>query len=1143
MKGRKILTLAARFAVASVLTLGVAACGNDSTSTATTQGAVTIVKAPSGTVTGVVQDTNGNPLADIRVGLAGKETVTDWSGTYVFENVVATNVTPMDAASTGVADVAQQGLQIVISNTKKVTDAATQVVTWPASGYLGATVTVRPQAQWDNTSNAQDAQTSSIFIDGFNVSAGTAVLPKLGASMTGTLRDAQSGNPLSGVALELDMASVGATLQQQPQNGVFTSYATSNFDQTSANGVFTFTNLPEDTNFNLISSGYFLDGDADGVLDAAETTILASANTVAPSVATTSSSSTPVLLGQIMVSKIPDADTIGPQILSVDNTGGATPALASVAAPTAYAFLDNTSQVVIRFTEPVKTAEVVSTSVQVWDVTNKAYLTATPAISDDGLTLTVTLTKADGSALDAGTQMQVSLLTADFQDSDGNFLTIDDDGSRYSPSVIAAGLNAVNNVDDGLAFVEKKAANTGYGTYFVQANLQLYQTANRTAATISEPTQLTVDSGTNSANEMEDAVMSALQSYSGAFNDVVDYDGTISSTINQLNSQEVDNTAAPLTTSMTRLKALGDALLGNFDPAGDAVAITNTARIQFTVTAAAGQPATAALNFTLDVASANGTPKAFTPTYSGIDTSTVLPAFANPSTAVAAAAQSTFIAQNGDTVEVILETVTPGDVVTITPLDDLGNPGIPKTITLADNVKPTTVLQHAYRSVGSDAVGSDGLWVGYGTGGELVVTRNPYPQLNITPRLLVNPDQNGNAGFTSMVIENLTAVSTLDAAIAGLYDAAGYTAWTADTTNLTRNIGVAFSEDVAMVAGQTVEVLAVAADRSRSTDAAGTALLTNPVAMNNVVTQDDVQLESNENLTEYDLVRLTVSDVKSLANDHTGKIIDFEGAVTDTASAMVSTKANNIADAGAKVVIRDVIPPFVTSAVHNGDTMVITFDTPVTVAAGSQVTLGGLNQIITLDAAANNNWSYASATNTLTINLALYGAVDRNATFSLNDATIITGATTVVNTANTLLGQLDWSTIADANTNTWAAQASDSLPATTPTFAMLDNTPAFTITAPGVTGSLAGSVVVTYTFSHRLSAGSIAALEIPGNYSVAPTTANVNDENSGTGTILTLTFAAGTGAGAVTLTSALSPVSAWFSDVTLAMPDVTITAP
>ena len=73
-------------AAASILAVGFTGCG-DSDDVVNDTNEATLINTPKGTVTGLVQDTNGNPLNGVKVYLADKGvgTLIQWGGQAVHE--------------------------------------------------------------------------------------------------------------------------------------------------------------------------------------------------------------------------------------------------------------------------------------------------------------------------------------------------------------------------------------------------------------------------------------------------------------------------------------------------------------------------------------------------------------------------------------------------------------------------------------------------------------------------------------------------------------------------------------------------------------------------------------------------------------------------------------------------------------------------------------------------------------------------------------------------------------------------------------------------------------------------------------------------------------------------------------------------
>ena len=273
----KLISTMLSVAAATILTTTMTGCGDDSTSRA--GGSVIHITNPKGSVTGTVQDTNGNPISGVSVYLAGQTILTDAGGIYRFNNVPATQV-----FDTGVT--ANE-----VSLPLSVTIAA-------PVGYIGATVTVRPAAQIDNAENATNG--IETFVDGFIASAGTAVLPQTNTTVTGTLRDNTTGELLANQAMNFEFlagGTNGATGQEQVQDGVDTTYAVPNYTiTTDVNGSFSFASLPSDSEFTILVPGYNVNTGAFVSTDG-ETT---------------------VTQGNVTATKITALDTVNPFVVRVD---------------------------------------------------------------------------------------------------------------------------------------------------------------------------------------------------------------------------------------------------------------------------------------------------------------------------------------------------------------------------------------------------------------------------------------------------------------------------------------------------------------------------------------------------------------------------------------------------------------------------------------------------------------------------------------------------------------------------------------------------------------------------------------------------------------------------------------------------------
>ena len=159
-------------------------------------------------------------------------------------------------------------------------------------------------------------------------------------------------------------------------------------------------------------------------------------------------------------------------------------------------------------------------------------------------------------------------------------------------------------------------------------------------------------------------------------------------------------------------------------------------------------------------------------------------------------------------IEVYLSNVEPSDVVVITAIDEFGYSGEEKTLTLYDNVPPTTVLQSSYYKNSEGAKNNGVVDSRYGSGGELsdIISEEiiGVPYLAITPSLLDNLKADGSeagesAGDTPdrYLKAELTDKRTRDSddklyfPSANIYDAVAFDKFN-NNLNLARQVGVDF---------------------------------------------------------------------------------------------------------------------------------------------------------------------------------------------------------------------------------------------------------------------------------------------------------------------------------------------------------------
>ncbi|WP_339722882.1 carboxypeptidase-like regulatory domain-containing protein [uncultured Paraglaciecola sp.] len=380
-----------KVALAVVLSLGLAACGDsegDAGSTSTSQtdapsaGSEAINKA-TGSIQGVVLDTNAEPVVGATVTVAGQTAVTDSAGTYLFDDVQVTNVAGSDD-DTG--------------------HAAFVIVIQAPEGYAStATVNVTPSAQIDAENNDETGIPLTTFIDGFLAQAGTAVIPKLESSVEGYVRNDITGEPIANAKIVLDFTGVAASTASgtvnTPNGNVSLSGQTVSVT-TDDEGHFLFEGVSNDSNFDLSISGYSF------VTPATGQTQTDFAGTTAEQVET--------WVGTLTAIANTSSDTKPPFITSVDSSIGA--------AADAYNMLepgfDGTTGIVFNISEAVSQT-IDATNVSVWSETLQAYK-AVASVEQTATTLKVTLTDAVAS----GEEIHVLFQMNELRDGAGNLFTV-----------------------------------------------------------------------------------------------------------------------------------------------------------------------------------------------------------------------------------------------------------------------------------------------------------------------------------------------------------------------------------------------------------------------------------------------------------------------------------------------------------------------------------------------------------------------------------------------------------------------------------------------------------------------------------------------------------------------------------------------
>jgi len=375
------VAIALTAAVSATMLTGLTGCNLTDAGASLTSGSVNTITNPKGSVTGTVMDTNGNLLSGVTVAVAGKTTTTDVNGNYFFANVGVVNATGTDDGSS------KQSLVVAI--------------TAPA-GYLGATVTVEPEAQVDGTiADTVTQNGATLFIDGFIASAGTAVLPALTSTVTGTLRNNLTEQAIPDTVVTLDLETVGSQSgdndQESDHDGVNARYQTFSYTATTAaDGTFSIANVPSDSELRFAVEGHIansLDYNTDGA-----------------TVVETDDEDVSTVVGNLLATPYVQEDDKAPYVTSVDGVQNQQAARGQ--------FNDDVNSVfVVNFSETM--AQILDTnSVFVYDTTNEVEIPVTVVMDPSGLFMTVTAT----TALAEGVEFDVNMLKADFQDEAGNII-------------------------------------------------------------------------------------------------------------------------------------------------------------------------------------------------------------------------------------------------------------------------------------------------------------------------------------------------------------------------------------------------------------------------------------------------------------------------------------------------------------------------------------------------------------------------------------------------------------------------------------------------------------------------------------------------------------------------------------------------
>lgn len=1078
-----------KVALAVVLSLGLAACGdsdgdantsNNSSQTDSTQNTVGNQDELSGTVQGVVVDSNANPLEGVKVYLGADETVTNAGGQYVFTNVAVTNVNGVNNEGDESDDDVTQTLVVTIAGT---------------DAFLGALVTVTPEAQVNNTGGQGDADedngsnsqvTIQTFVDGFTAQAGTAVLPTLNAGAYGYIRHCETGQPLVDAAdlLSFDFVSLSADVSTSVSgNGTqLTNAEDTHTVSSDADGMFTLTGLAANSTYTAsakkgwaITSG--LGAPSVSTNTTVTTAVYGGVGDTTTDVTTSLVSGNTTTTTRTIVFSDDSADLATTTVIVTTSTSG----VISTNSEGSSEFLNTIEVCPVEFVDAdvtvapwiksidgqIGNSEITANSV-VYAALNQGVVNDFVVNFSEEMAATFDLTEARVKVIAPGTSLSVTIddatvtLAADGESATVTFVTDLAEGSKvdvWFPHWTALDAN------DDLFLVDNSAI--GYDSIGVTTTTKavyshaFFCTFNKplnTASVVLGPQIFDADT-------TEDGNLTDLAGYSTAFQDNVVDAATAPGAITQLNDGD-SLTSARLTALATARNANVANVTIDQDYAVVAFDGSNAASLVWEST-------------------------------TGTTTTTIIPA---PVVApvVATPGYTIVTKANGDT-ELHISIAKHSDVITATPVNGFGDVVATgaMTVTLVDAVAPTTVVQQGYEITstgapfaGLNVVSGTTANASFGSGGEIsapgtTATANGEPIIYIQPRHLAGVvgttttaaretefdtlvvGMNGrlsSAELAAYATPALAQAAVSRYATAGgvqspIYDATAFDAWEATTAT----IGVAFSENVTLT--------------TTAPAYSGTASLVGGFAVNN-----DVAVTIDNTASLVDLVTFDTTDVVALSLD-AGADLGFVGSVTDS--------RDNASTANAQVFVQDAFPPMVTDAVWNGETLVLTFnETPVIPSPAANINIIDPTNVAAAYPISVGSTNAAVTGNVMTITLTGTENVDVNSRFVSGTA----GEFLYDDDADANEEQhavLDWDVIEDETGNSW----SDFNSTLAPTSLGLEGTPSVTrrweVVAPrflavdsvgafnyqlattlfedtGVPGDDDGIVTYTVTFSHPL---------------------------------------------------------------------------
>lgn len=889
-------------AAAAAIMTGFTGCSEDtnnySTSTETTGGVNQNEQAKyTAPIQGLVIDDTGNPVVGATVTIGSQTTTTNSGGQYAFESVDISSyyVAVMNGSVGGQPgrDGCDSSCLLVTIEAPAGTDMNNVVV-----GVQPEMIHIADANNADNGGDINAVANSQSFV--INSQVGTSVLTHKAASAKVYIGNQMNGTPVPEGTKVLAIYKDVETDMLRDNFDAYSNYVTgvnTVVGYVDANGMVEFNNLLTSSRYVLLVEGYQV-RQFYNTSDRTDLGMLVDENNVQ-----SYSFSTPLYqgyassqyvsnLGNLMVTPIINGDEISPLVRTVLNQYGMA-GYGENNRRSNVLMLERTvtDTIEIMFTEPVAADDIAENVLVVAkdkDGNNVGFLeVASVNLTGDKLTVTLANDLTDG-------QRFAVLLFRDsnLRDLAGNPLAFRNnqwgpeaaDEGMYSPFIDLDATSCIDGVckDSSLRYLSCDVN----GRAFV-FDFMAYQELRLDAEGATDMAQLEVDGDAQTDLEM----------YSNAFNSVVPGDSVVYQLNNVSGGRDQDDVSE-------RLDLLAGALGVDLDDVE-----TDNARIKFTAgkavvyTVAVPQGAMCGTTSEwLHVTSGSCAQV----TNNGNDTFTI----------------SGF--SEGDEIELVLDNVQHGDTVVITPMNELCIAGTPGELPLVDNVAPTTVLQNSYIG-GTTTTGPEPV-VPFGDGGELT---NPYiaesgfgvPALYITPGLLDNEDSEGNniLGENNYVTGDETLLTELydnnyddnNYSYGGLerrvYDATGYEEFAA---KLGRTVGVSFSEDIDMTGVTPVY--------------AGTSVTGSDYQVVNNVLRDDIGTNGytgtgSTGFFTRDLVAVTTSNVMTMANvegDGEGTTMDFTG---------IKDLAANVSN-NAVVQVLDGMPPMITRAIFDGETVTITFN-------------------------------------------------------------------------------------------------------------------------------------------------------------------------------------------------------------------------